>query len=486
MTGGGAGPLPFATALEAAAAVRARRLSARELMQLVLERVQRLNPALNALVNVCAEEALAEAGAADRALAAGVEPGPLHGVPVTVKESIDVKGLPATGGFPGLKGRHPLVDAACVARLRAAGAIVIGNTNVPALLADWQTDNPIYGRTSSPWDPGRTPGGSSGGSAAALAAGLGFLSLGSDLAGSIRIPAHFSGVYGHKPTLDLVPERGHVPLPPFREPQPPTGLAVLGPMARSAGDLAAALRTVAGPLNPGHRWTEPAPRRSRLAGYRLGYVLDHPRCPLSSDVRAVLEAALDALRRAGVSLVEGFPAGVDAEADFRTYVYLLHAAIGVASSEAEMEALRERARRGDDSIAAIRARAITSPHGAQLDAQSRRLRAQSVWAEFFKEHDAFLMPAAFTAAFAHDAGRWSQRRLPTPEGDRPYDDVLFWSVFASLTGLPATVAPVGLTAAGLPVGVQIMGPYLEDATPIDVAARMAEVTGGFRSPPGYE
>jgi len=230
----------------------------------------------------------------------------------------------------------------------------------------------------------------------------------------------------------------------------------------------------------------PDPRQARPADYRLGYVLDHPHCPLSSDVRAVLESTLGALRAAGVQLEEGWPEGVDAAADYRTYVYLLHAAIGVAASEEEMEALRERARRGDDTIAGIRARAIAGPHGAQIDAQSRRLRAQGAWAAYFKRHDAFLMPAAFTAAFGHDERRWSQRRLPTPEGDRPYDDVLFWSVFASLTGQPATVAPVGLTSAGLPVGVQIMGPYLEDATPIDVAAHLAEVTGGFRPPPGYD
>lgn len=486
---GAAGALPFATALDAGAALRARRISARELTALVLDRVARLDPALNAFVNVRAEEALAEADAADRALAAGAATGPLHGVPVTIKESIAVQGLPSTGGVPALKERRPTHDAVCVARLRGAGAIVVGTTNVPALLSDWQTDNAIYGRTSNPWDLARTPGGSSGGSAAALAAGLGFVSMGSDLAGSIRIPAHFCGVYGHKPTLDLVPELGHVPLPPYRDPPPPTGLSVVGPMARGAADLDATLRVAGGPFGAfarAYRWTPPEPRQARLTDYRLGYVLDHPQCPLSSDVRAVLESALAALRAAGVQLDEGWPAGVDAVADYRTYLYLLHAAIGVAASDAEMEALRERARRGDDTIAGIRARAITGPHGAQVDAQSRRLRAQGAWAAYFKRHDAFLMPAAFTAAFAHDQRRWSQRLLPTPEGDRAYDDVLFWSVFASLTGQPATVAPVGLTGAGLPVGVQIMGPSFEDATPIDVAARLGEVTGGFRSPPGYE
>jgi len=234
-----------------------------------------------------------------------------------------------------------------------------------------------------------------------------------------------------------------------------------------------------------YRWTPPPPRRERLQDYRLGFVLDHPDCPVASDVRRVLEEALEALRRAGVALVEGFPPGVDAAVERRAYLYLLHGAIGVAGEE-EMEALRARAARGDHAVGGIRARALTEPHGRHLDAQSERLHAQEHWARYFETHDAFLMPTVFTAAFPHDRRRWSERRLATPEGERAYDDLPFWSMFASLTGQPATVAPVGLTAGGLPVGLQIMGPYLEDATPIDVAARLAEVTGGFRPPPGYE
>jgi len=478
--------LEFASALEAAEAIRRRRISSVELTRLVLERIDRCNPSLNAIVNLLRGEALAVARAADELLARGGARGRFHGVPITVKESFEIRGVPATVGLEELRGRLPAQDADAVARLRSAGAIVLGNTNVPVRLADWQSDNPIYGRTSNPWDLARTPGGSSGGSAAALAAGLGYLSMGSDIGGSIRIPAHFTGVYGHKTTIGVISRTGHIPPLPATGPQPPNDLAVLGPMARSARDLAAALEVVGGPPAEdalAYRWTLPPARRDRLASYRIGYVLDDVHCPVVPAVKDVLARAVDALGKAGVELAEGWPPGVDVEAQYRTYRYLLWEATPPAGEDTE--ALRSAATRTDDSLESLRARALTDPIARVTEVRAARLRHRAAWQRYFGEHDAFLMPAAFVAAFPHDARPMAARRLATPEGQRAYDDLLFWIGFASMTGLPATTAPVGLTREGLPVGIQIVGPYLEDATPIDVAARMADVVGGFERPPAY-
>ena len=485
---GAALPLEFASALEAAEAVRQRRVSSVELTKLALERIDRHNPALNAVVNVLRDEALAAARAADEALARGEARGAFHGVPITLKESFEIRGVRATVGLDALRNHVPAEDADAVARLRAAGAVVLGNTNVPVMLADWQSDNPIYGRSNNPWDLTRTPGGSSGGTAAALATGLGYLSMGSDIGGSIRIPAHFCGVYGHKPTIGVVSRTGHIPPLPAMRPQPANDLAVLGPMARSARDLAAAMQVVGGPGaedSVAYRWTLPPPRRDRLAAYRVGYVLDDPLCPVVPEVKDVLARAVDALGKAGVKLEEGWPAEVDPRAQFRTYRYLLWGAMGPPPGPAEMESLRAAAARTDESLETLRAHALTDPVGSVAAVRAARLRHRAAWQRYFRDHDAFLTPTAFVAAFPHDSRPMPARVLATPGGDRPYEDLLFWITFATVTGLPATTAPVGLTRAGLPVGLQVVGPYLEDATPIDVAARMADVVGGFQAPPGY-
>lgn len=480
--------LAFASAVEAALAVEQRRVSSVELTRLVLDRIERHNPALNAYVNVLAESALVRAKEADAALARGDRWGPLHGVPVCVKESFAIAGVPATVGLEELARHRPVRDAEAVARLRAAGAVVVGNTNVPVMLWDWQSDNPVYGTTRNPWHLGRTPGGSSGGSAAALAAGLCYLSVGSDIGGSIRIPAHFCGVYGHKPTLNVVSRRGHLP-PPDAPPRPPTDLPVAGPMARGAEDLEVALRVLGGPDGDdaiAYRWTLPPARHERLADYRIGFVLDDPLCPVSDDVKEVLVAAVEALRRTGLKLEEGWPEGVSPREQFDTYWYLLSAFFAFDLKDEDLERERAKAADPDGGRDILRARARVDPHKHFQAASTRRMVARAAWQSYFETHDAFLLPPDFVAAFPHDHSQpMEARRLATPRGDRDYLDQLFWISFATLTGLPATTAPVGLTREGLPTGIQILGPYLEDATPIDVARRMAGVVGGFRPPPGY-
>jgi amidase len=478
--------LDFASALDAAAAIRAKRISAVELTELAFRRLDRFNPKLNAVILQFREQALARARQADQALARKQLWGPFHGVPVTVKETFGMRGVPSTAGVEQYKDFRPKSNAVAVERLLQAGAIVIGKTNIPVYAADLQSYNPLYGTSNNPWELTRTPGGSTGGGAAALAAGLGHLTLGTDIGGSIRIPSHFCGIYGHKPTLEVVPLTGGVP--PFVDPPPQkfVDLAVAGPMARSAADLHVALEAIGGPAGDeakAYRWSMPAARRTRLREFRVGCVLDDPVCPVGSDVRGVLERAVERLARAGVHVETGWPPRVNFAEQLSTYIFLLYAVMYPRFAPSAQEALREEHRRNPKNPAAA---ALVEPHARWSAETARRLAARAVWQEYFREHDVFLTPVAFVPAFPHDHTEpMDARRLDTPEGKRPYLDITPWIAPATLTGCPATVAPVGRTAAGLPVGLQIIGPYLEDATPIEFARLLADVVGGFEAPPGY-
>jgi amidase len=359
--------------------------------------------------------------------------------------------------------------AVAVERLESAGAIVVGKTNVPVLLADWQSFNPIYGVTNNPWDRSRTPGGSTGGGAAAVAAGLGALTIGSDLSGSIRVPAHFCGLYGHKPSLNLVSMEGHQPGPWDGSPGPPMDLAAVGPLARDARDLKLALEAIAGPTDDeaqAWHWRMPQPRHTRLKDFRIGYVVEDPIAPIASDVRAVYENLVSALSKSGATLTHGWPAGVDVNAASDTYGFLLMSFV-----TADFRGKKESA----------------FDHAEFLRATVRRLACRAIWQRYFASCDVFLLPAFFTAAFPHDHSQPIEKRVvKTPEGDRPYvQNKGYWISMASLSGLPATIAPIGRTSQGLPVGVQILAPMWEDATAIEFAALLSEVTGGFVAPPAF-
>jgi amidase len=480
--------LVFASALDAARAVRLKTVSSVELTQLVLGRIERYNPALNAIVTLLGDDALKRAREADAALAADTYWGPLHGVPITIKDAFEIANVRTTAGA--FRDHVPRKDAVAVGRLRGAGAVILGHTNVPIMLTDWQSYNPIFGRTNNPWSLERTPGGSSGGEAAALAAGLTYLSLASDIAGSIRVPAHFCGIFGHKPSLNIVPLSGSIPPPPGGPPDPPAVLPVAGPLARSAADLRLALEILGGPDSQdalAYRWSLPQARGTRLSDYRIGYVLDDPSCPVASDVKEALVQAVELLRKAGARLAEGWPSGMASSEQYDTYRYLLASPLGAVSLPADQRtALEARAKSQDGSFEAIRALALTAPHTGYVAADVRRMSARAMWQDYFRAHDAFLLPTAFVAAFPHDHTEpQTARTLSTRDGPRRYMDLMFWTSFATLAGLPATTAPVGLTRNGLPVGIQIMGPYLEDATSIDVASKVAEVTGGFVPPEPY-
>jgi amidase len=314
---------------------------------------------------------------------------------------------------------------------------------------------------------------------------MGFLSLGSDIGGSVRVPAAWTGLYGHKPTLNVVSLRGHIPPMPGVRGSPPS-LPVAGPLARSAGDLILALRALGGPEaddDLAWTWALPAPRRTRLREFRVGFVRSHPDCPLTSDLEPVYEEALAAIGRAGVTMTEGWPEAVDPPAQFETYRYLVSvAAFGEMLDESKLDETRAFGATTGDSLEAVIARAQTDPWKRIAGRNEERMTARAVWQRWFRDHDVFLLPVIFTPAIPHMK---TGDPIPTPDGPRPYMDLLWWIAFATLTGCPATVAPIGRTRSGLPVGIQIVGPYLEDATPIAFAGALADVVGGFEPPPEF-
>jgi len=474
----------FATAADMADAIRRKIISASELLDITLQRIDLHNPKLNAIIWQCREQAMARAKQAEAALAAGRASGALHGVPITIKESFAYRGSPSTWGLPALQDAISLRTAVAVERLESAGAIVVGKTNVPVMLGDWQSYNPIFGTTNNPWDLTRTPGGSTGGGAAAIAAGLGGLTIGSDLSGSIRIPAHFCGVYGHKPSLELVSMAGFQPGPWDGSPGYPMDLSVAGPLARSARDLAFALNVLGGPHGDDARawtWRMPAPRQTRIDAFRIGYVLDDEVAPVASDIRTVYEKTLAELRRAGATLDPGWPPGIDPLAQMNTFGYLLSALITADMKPEDRERARKRFENNPDDVFAA---AAVEPHARWLQETRRRLSFRAMWQKYFESHDVFLLPAAFTAAFPHDHSEpIGSRVVHSPEGKRPYvQSMPYWISFASVAGLPATVAPVGRTDAGLPAGIQIVAPMWDDGTSIELAALLANLVGGFAPP----
>jgi amidase len=478
--------LDFVSALDAAARIRAKQVSSVELTSRMFARIDRYNPKLNAFTYQMRDQALAHARQADAALSRGSQVGRLHGVPICVKESFGVKGEPDTWGIVAFKDSKAPANSAAVQRLLDSGAILLGGTNVPLNLMDWQSFNDIYGTTNNPWDLTRTPGGSSGGSAAALAAGLSYLSIGSDIGGSLRVPASFCGIFAHKPTLDLVSISGQMPggipgLPGFS-----TGLAVAGPMARSARDLTAALRVLGGPEGYKRKawsWKLPPPRKRALKQFRVGYVLDSPIASPTSDVRPLLDRTLKALERAGVQLRPGWPPGYDLRAAYNNYLFLLSAFnFSTEGKQAQAADRKTYLQNPKNPFAA----GSLSSYADWQQQHFEQLSIRAIWQKYFEQVDVFLMPAGFTVAFHHDhKGDILSRVIHTPDGDRPYIQVMPWMVTATLTGCPATAAPIGESSSGLPVGIQIVGPFWEDATPIEFAALLSDEIGGFKAPPGY-
>lgn len=479
--------LHFRSAAELTRALRRKDVSSLELLEHLLARTAQSNARINAIVHVDAERARERARAADAALARGESWGALHGLPITIKDSFEVAGMPCTSGAPELAKHVPARSATAAQRLIDAGAVVFGKTNLPLYAGDFQSFNAVYGTTNNPWDPTRGPGGSSGGSAAALAAGLTGFELGSDIGGSIRNPAHYCGVYGLKTSHGIVPMRGHIPGPPGTLAEGDLGVA--GPMGRSAADLALGLDVLAGPdALDATAWqlVLPPPRTLRLGDARVGVWLEDPLGPVDAEVGDVLQRAVDAIAKAGAT-IDAKTRPVDAAEQHRTYTQLLNAVMGAGMPPevlARMDAAAAALPKSEDGQAAHTVRGMALRHREWLGMNERRTRLRGQWADYFREHDVLLCPIMPTAAFPHDQREMSQRTMRIDGKDEPYFQ-LFWAGHAVNAYLPAAVAPVGRTRGGLPVGIQIVGPYLEDRTPIAFAAQLADVLGGFTPPPAW-
>ena len=481
----------FKTATELSAALTARKVSAVELAQDAIGRIERHDTKINA---VCVRDfgrALEAARAADAALARG-ERRPLLGIPLTVKESYNVAGLPTTWGNPAQKDFRPSEDALAISRVKDAGGVILGKTNVPLGLGDWQSYNAIYGTTNNPYDLGRTPGGSSGGSSAAVAAGYGPLSLGSDLAGSLRVPAFHCGVFAHKPTFALVPSRGHTP-PPLPPLPLDRDMAVIGPMARCALDLSLLLDVVAGPdpLEAGtaYKLALPPPRHGELKDFRVLLIDTDPVMPTNSEVRAAIDRLAANLNKAGVKVERESPLLPDFAASSRLFMRMLLSFLAVGfTPEVYAGAVTAAASLPPDdmSLRAGRLRGIALSHRDWLMAEGMRGQLRAQWRALFKSFDAVICPVMPTAAYPHDhSAEQETRRINIDGKDYAYPDQMAWPGIANLPGLPATAIPIGLSPQGLPIGVQIVGPWLEDRTPLKLAELIEREFGGFVPPPAF-
>lgn len=434
------------------------------------------------------ERARDNARNADRLVANGKDSlGPLHGVPMTIKEAFDIAGLASTWGIEAHAGNIATQDAVAVSRFKRAGAVLFGKTNVPVSLADWQSFNPIYGTTSNPWDTDRVPGGSSGGSAAALAAGFSALEAGSDIGASIRNPAHYCGVYGHKTSFGIATSQGHS-LPDWWG-MPEVDIAVIGPMARSARDLHTALKVMAGPDSiESSGWTLSLPQASQqsLADFKVGIVYSDDEAEVDSEVQQTLRELAQFLRDAGCKVHEDRKPDIDSRLANQTYVSLLRAATSPAVSDQQYAQFCQQAEdlpSDADDYPSRMYRGVSLSHRQWCFVNETRHRMRRAWASYFEDIDLFLCPAATTVAFEHnqEGERW-QRMVNVNGKPQPSTTALFWAGYSGMVYLPSTVAPAGL-AGDLPVGVQIVGPQYQDYRCIRFAELLERDYRSFQPPP---
>ena len=472
------------TATETLAALQARRIGAVELLDHMLDRQARFGADVNAVVEVQADQARAEA----RAFDADGRRGALAGLPMTIKDTYEVSGFGCTAGIPDLAGYRSAGDADAVAQLRQAGAIVWGKTNVPLAASDHQSYNPIHGVTRNPWNAERTVGGSSGGAAAALASGLTALELGSDIGGSIRVPSHYCGVWGHKPSYGIVPQRGHVP--PMPGTLAASALAVCGPMGRSAADLELALDLLTGGPTEGWKRALPEARVSGLKGARVAVWTGGN--PVDPDYAAAIREFAGDLTRAGAKVTQLDAVPLPLAGDEDLYIALLFATIGADLPPEALDAYAAAAEAfPEGSLPARVARATRSSHGEYMHLFERQQRQIAAWAGWFKTFDAMICPVAMNVAFPHQTedghGPIPQmfRRLTVGNEERPYMENLFWPGIATLAHLPATARPLPKMVHDMPAGIQIIGPAFGDRTTLTLARAMDSEFGGFAPPPGF-
>ncbi|HPA37739.1 MAG TPA: amidase family protein [Phenylobacterium sp.] len=461
----------------------AKEISALDLLKLSLGRHEKTHKRLNAVIAADLERALETAQVVDDRRARGELLGPLAGLPMTIKDGLDVEHMPASAGVEAWRHRW-CEDADAVAHARRAGAVIWGKTNVPVMLSDWQSFNPIYGTTNNPWDPKRTSGGSSGGAAAALAAKVTALEIGSDIGGSLRVPASFCGVFSHKPTYALVSQRGHAPPAPGAYAEP--DLNVVGPMARSARDLRLLLSVIAG---AGQAKAPPAD----LTRLKIGLWLDDPLLPVDAEARAVIEALAAEMNAAGAR-IEPIDSPVDLEELMDAYLVLLGGEIGAGLPKGQYRTMQRtrglarlaRAMGADPMSWAGLVLAYTPTHAEWLEANETRERMSAQLDKVFSQYDVIFAPATPRTAFPHNHRAFTRRRLKLEDGrELAYGMMLNWISLATACRLPSTTVPAGLSASGLPVGMQIIGAYGTDTRTLAVAQAIDEDFRGYVSPPGF-
>ncbi len=481
--------LHFLTAVELAEKIRSREISSLELLEIYLERVKKFNPNLNAIILLDEVGARARAKEADEAIANKISWGPLHGVPMTVKENFNIAGQPSTWGVPELKNNIVKEDAIAVKRMKSIGVNFFGKTNVPLMLSDWQSFNDIYGTTNNPWDISLTPGGSSGGSAVALASGMTGLDAGSDIGASIRNPAHYCGVFGHKPTMGILPTEGCA----YPGNHVPPDISVIGPLARGANDLRVATLAMAGATGRSSGAANlmlPDCPKTELKEFKIGVLLEDQNCKQDNELTDRLQTTVDELAKAGVAVTDNIKPVKDTKRAHLVYLMLLRAATGSRLSETDLAKSRERALATDPtdlSYKAIVDRAVTMSHKEWLAWDEERELLRREWDSFFEEYDLLVTPVAASTAFPHDQiGDRADRVIPINNGQESTVDQLFWAGLPGVVYLPATAVPAGLSRSGLPCGLQLIGPYMGDLTTINFARLMENEIGGFVPPEGYE
>ncbi len=458
-----------APATQLAEAIKSKEIGSTELLELYLDRIDRLGAPLNAVVTLDVERARKACAAADKATSQGDALGPLHGLPVTIKDAIEVGGVRSTGGAVELSDHVPDADASSVARLKAAGAIVFGKTNVPRWSGDLQTYNEIFGTTNNPWDVSRVPGGSSGGAATAVACGFTAFELGTDIGGSVRIPSHYCGTFGLKPSFGVVSQRGY--LDQVGGGTTDADINVFGPLARSASDLDLLLGVLAGPdadRATAWRLDLPPSRVDKLAGARVAVWFDEASYPIDAEYRAVLDHAVEGIAAAGARVEAAHPP-IDMTEQVMLFLQMISSATA-PSMDAQVAEL------------------MGGSHLSWLSREKQRAALRARWAEWFDEWDVLLCPVTPSAAFPHDqSGDLMSRTIVVNGESRPYLDNIAWTGMIGNMGLPSAVPPIGRTASGLPVGVQVVAPFLHDHTAVRVAELIVEAIddAGYRPPPGF-
>ncbi len=436
-----------------ARAIRDGETSSRELLELCIERIEKLDGDINAVVTRDFDVARREADQADAVLARGDPVGPLHGLPITIKDALETDGIRSTGGAEALKDYLPVRDAPVVRKLKDAGAIVFGKTNLPEWSGDAQAYNELFGTTRNPWNLDRVPGGSSGGAAAAVATGMTAFEIGTDIGGSIRFPAAFCGVFGHKPSFGIVPSTGYLDHADGGTTE--ADVNVVGPIARSGEDLELLLPLLLKDTSP---WEVRLPEPTDVAAMRVAAWLDDPVCPVDREVLEVTTRATEALEASGLRVDREARPDLDF-ASLRVVAGLLVLSAVPSSTEPDLS------------------------HDRWFELHKQRVEARVRWAEFFERYDVLLMPVSIVPPFPHMHTKMSERTLSCNGEERPYWDIASWTMLVGMAYLPSTVPPIGLSSSGLPIGIQVVSRYGADLTTIRFAAHLSRLCGGYQPPP---